>query len=107
MPNRNRSWPYRDGQAASPPAITVSPDANLRSNLSLAGPSRLGTAPGVGPKGAPDAAYLVSDLGVDRVSPRGNVDYMGQGPKRWEEPSELIARFARRNDRQRRGGGGA
>lgn len=95
MPNRRRSWPY-EGAASSPQAITVSPDANLRSNRGLVGPLRLGTSPGVGPSGAPDATGLDSDLGVDRVSPRGNVDYMGQGQKRWEEPSELIARAARR-----------
>lgn len=98
MPNRRRSWPYQDGQAASPPAITVSPDANLRSNRALVGPLRLGTSYGVGPSGAPNATTIDSDLGVDRVSPRGNVDYMGQGQKRWEEPSVLIARY-RRNGR--------
>lgn len=96
MPDRRRTWPY-NGAAASPPALTQSPDGLLNSARSLAGPLRIGTAPGVGPRGAPDGAYLDTDLGVDRVSPRG-FDPMGTSDTRAppQEPSELIARVGRR-----------
>lgn len=99
MPNRRRSWPF-DGAASSPPAITASPDANLRSNRALAGPLRLGTSPGVGPSGAPDATGLDSDFGVDRVSPR-DFDVLGTSDARTAvfPESELIARAGRRRRR--------
>ena len=98
MPNRRRTWPY-EGQAASPPAITVSPDTDLNSARSLVGPLRLGTEPRVGPRGNADGdGPRGSDFGVDRVSPRG-VDPMGWPVKRTQEPSELISR-GRRNRRR-------
>jgi len=99
MPNRNRSWPYRTGQAESPPSFTVSPDGLLVSSRSLAGPLRLGTEPRVGPRGNANdgGAYLDSDLGVDRISPRG-FDPMGTSDTRAppQEASELISRAGRR-----------
>src|SRR5215471_2904000 len=95
MPNRNRSWPYRTGQAESPPSFTVSPDGLLVSSRSLAGPLRLGTEPRVGPRGNANdgGAYLDSDLGVDRITPRG-FDPMGTSDTRAppQEASELISR---------------
>ena len=96
MPNRRRTWPY-NGAATSPPAITVSPDATLNSARSLVGPLRIGTAPGVGPRGRPAAVTLDTDFGVDRVSPRG-FDPMGTSDTRLppQESSELIARAGRR-----------
>ena len=90
MPNARRSWPY-NGQAASPPALTVIPDCVTNSARSLAGPLRLGTAPGVGPRGAPDIGR--TDFGMDRISPR-RMDPMGtdntRDPPR--DPSRLISR---------------
>lgn len=96
MPNRRRSWPY-SGQAESPPAITVSPDGTWNSSRSFAGPMRLGTAPGVGPRGAPNANALESDLGVDRITPR-TFDPLGTSDARSAifPESELIARSGRR-----------
>ena len=96
MANRRRTWPY-SGAAESPPAITVSPDTTLNSARSLAGPLRLGTEPRVGPRGVIPEGVRESDLGVDRVTPRG-FDPMGTSDTRAppQEPSELIARAGRR-----------
>ena len=96
MPNRRQSWPY-NGQAASPPALTQTPDVLLSSARSLAGPLRLGTAPGVGPRGAPDIG--ATDLGMDRISPRP-MDSIGQQYPRGEPPgSRLVSRDRTRNGR--------
>ena len=101
MPNRRRTWPY-EGQATSPPAVTVSPDGTLRSNRDLVGPERFGTSlvagSPVGPRGNLGDEFRASDFGMDRVSPRG-VDPMGWPIKRTQEPSELISR-GRRNRRR-------
>lgn len=99
MPNRRRTWPY-NGAAESPAAITASPDGNWNSGRSFAGPLRIGTAPGVGPRGAPAANALDSDLGVDRISPR-RFDPIGTQDERAPPfpSSELIARDARRRRR--------
>ena len=94
MPNRRRTWPYQ-GQAASPPAITVSPDGVLRSNRSLAGPLRWGTAPGVGPRGNIGDEFRETDFGMDRVDPR-DVDPMGWPIKRTAPASALISAGQRR-----------
>jgi hypothetical protein len=96
MPNRNRSWPYQTGQAASPPSLTVSPDGLLRSDRNLVGPLRLGTEPRVGPRGNSNVGFE-TDFGVDRVSPRG-FDPMGTSDTRapLQESSELISRAGRR-----------
>jgi len=96
MPNRRQSWPY-NGAAASPPALTQSPDGLLNSNRSLAGPLRLGTAPGVGPRGNDIESTRGSDFGMDRISPRA-LDSIGQ--KYPESPgtpqSRLISRYRNR-----------
>ena len=66
MPNARRTWPF-EGQASSPPGRTLSPDSVLNSDRSLGGPFRLGTAPGVGPRGALlDGLRGRSDFGMDR-----------------------------------------
>jgi hypothetical protein len=97
MPNRRRTWPY-DGQADSPPAITVGASGVLNSSRSLVGPLRRGTAPGVGPRGRADGGGG-SDLGTDRVSPIG-FDPMGTSLEREprQEPSRLISGEVRRRD---------
>lgn len=100
MPNRNRSWPYQTGQAASPPAITVAPDGVLNSARSLAGRLRWGTEPRVGPRygrAGDNGDGLGTDFGMDRVSPRG-FDPMGTSDTRapLQEASELISRAGRR-----------
>lgn len=99
MPNRRRSWPY-EGQAASPPAITVSPDGTWNSARRFVGPLRAATEPRVGPRGAPNAETIDTDVGVDRISPR-TWDPMGTSDARTAvfPPSELIARVARRRRR--------
>ena len=90
-------WPTLkpDGsQQGSPNACFLTPDGKLRSDLSLAGPLRMGTAPKVGPKGAPPPGS--SDFGVDRVSPRG-FDPMGSHNTRepTQEKSTLISKEVR------------
>lgn len=100
MPNRRQSWPY-NGAAASPPAITVSPDTDLNSGRPLVGRLRWGTAPGVGPRygraGDNGDSLQGTDFGMDRVSPRG-FDPMGTSDTRAppQEASELISRAGRR-----------
>jgi hypothetical protein len=56
---------------------------------------RLGTAPGVGPKGA--LLNGNSDLGLDRITPRG-FDPAGTSDTRApaQEASQLVSREARR-----------
>ena len=92
MPNRRQAWPY-NGQAASPEAITQSPDGTLRSGRSLAGPLRMGTAPGVGPRGAL-LEGRGSDFDMDRGTPRG---YDPMGWPEWgpQEGSPAIAAILR------------
>ena len=70
------------------------PDATERSDRSLAGPLRLGPAPCVVPRGALRPGG--SDLGTDRVSPRG-FDPMGTSDTRApeQEGSTLISREVR------------
>jgi hypothetical protein len=70
-------------------------DAILRSGRSLAGPLRMGTAPGVGPRGAPDAGN--SDFGMDRITPR-RFDPIGTYDTRTATPEEstLLSRDMRR-----------
>lgn len=83
MPNARRSWPY-NGMAESPPALTQTPDGLLRSDRSLVGPLRRGTARGVGPGaggGFPVDARAASDFGVDSITPR-HFDPMGTSDMR-------------------------
>ena len=99
MPNRRRSWPY-SGQAASPPALTQSPDGLWNSGRSFAGVLRIATAPGVGPRGVVRDGPGDTDLGMDRVSPR-RFDPMGTQDERAPPfpSSDLIARDGRRRRR--------
>lgn len=73
-------------------------DGILKSGRSLAGPLRLGTAPGVGPGGLTSDGNA-SDFGMDRVSPR-RFDPIGshntRAPER--EASTLLSRESRRRD---------
>ena len=100
MPNRRRTWPF-NGAAASPRAITVSPDTDLNSARSLVGSLRMGTAPGVGPRGNLGDEFRDTDFGVDRITPRG-FDPMGTSDARapLQESSELIDRAGQRRRRR-------
>jgi len=87
-------WPPRmDDQ---PSATFATADGYLRSGRPLAGPLRLGTAPGSGPSGLLNDGNA-SDFGMDRVSPR-RFDPMGshntRSPER--EASTLLSRETRR-----------
>lgn len=85
----------------SPVGFYQSPDVVERSNRNLAGPLRRGTAPGVGPRAVVFDGG--SDLGMDRVSPRG-FDPMGTSLSREprQESSELVSREVRRFRRDER-----
>lgn len=79
MPDRRQSWPYL-GQAASPAALTQTPDGLLNSDRSLVGPLRRGTYGPVGPTGRGLGNVVnraATDFGMDRVSPRP-FDHIGQ-----------------------------
>jgi hypothetical protein len=85
---KQSEWPpNRD-----PAATFVTPDGYLKSGNSLAGPLRMGTAPGVGPRGRADGGSS-SDFGTDRISPRGfdpiGTDLNRTGP---QEGSERVRR---------------
>jgi len=78
----------------APTAFFAVPDGYLKSERSLAGPLRRGTANTVGPKGA--APNGSSDFGLDRISPRG-FDPIGTALQRYgpQEASQLISRELR------------
>lgn len=88
--------------APSPPAWALTPDCYLKSDRSLAGPLRLGTAPGVGPKGGL-AGGFGTDFGTDRVTPRG-FDPMGTSDTRAprQEATDRVSSEIRRGRFQRR-----
>ena len=95
-------WPTvrRSGtERGSPTACYQVPDVIERSDRSLAGPLRMGTAPGAGPRGA--LLGGASDFGMDRVSPRG-FDPMGSHNTREprQEASGLVSREVRRPTRR-------
>ena len=70
------------------------PDGTLRSARSLAGRLRLGTSPGVGPRGFADAdSFRGTDFGMDRVDTRCH-DPIGREP--YTATSTLISRNTRR-----------
>jgi hypothetical protein len=100
-----REWPQvrrTDGtERRGPTGFYQSPDVVQRSNRNLTGPLRLGTSPGVGPRGA--TMIGASDLGMDRISPRG-FDPMGTSDSRApaQEASELVSRELRRSKREDR-----
>ena|SRR6516165_6088140 len=97
-----REWPKRQPRSGAEPSAPIAcfqtADGTLRSDRSLAGPLRMGTSPGVGPRGA--LRNGTSDFGVDRVTPRG-FDPMGTSDTRAppQEGSTLISREVRRSRR--------
>jgi hypothetical protein len=97
--DNQKAWPRvnRDGsERNSPTGFFQGPTALLKSGRSLAGPLRMGTEPRVGPSGpVPNGS---SDLGMDRISPRG-FDPMGTALSRYgqQESSSLISQQVRRN----------
>lgn len=97
--DNQRAWPRtrRGGKEENAPlAFYQAPDITERSDRSLAGPLRRGTERRVGVKGDPQVG--ASDLGMDRITPRG-FDPMGTSDTRAppQESSELISRETRRN----------
>lgn len=99
MPHNNREWPpvrESDGTSRNSPTGYFQRDGVLqRSDRQVAGPLRLGTAPGVGPRGA--LRNGSSDYGMDRISKKG-FDPMGTSDSRdnVQEASDLISREVRR-----------
>jgi hypothetical protein len=94
---RQSEWPVVKRE---PQVCFLTPTAFQISDRSLVGPLRLGTAPGVGPRGR-EGAGGNSDLGMDRVSPRG-FDPMGTSLEREprQESSRLISDVVRRGYRR-------
>jgi hypothetical protein len=84
------------GRQGEWPPVKRQPDATFQATVgtqrlerSVAGPLRMGTAPGVGPRGA--AGNEASDYGMDRVTPR-EFDPIGTPQSRFTgEDSKLIS----------------
>lgn len=96
-------WPRKVAdkwEPRSPTGRFQTPDTILRSDRSLAGPLRMGTASGVGPRGALRGGNT-SDFGMDRITPRG-FDPIGNSltfaPS--QEESTLVSRDVRRGKRR-------
>lgn len=80
----------------NPEAYFQSAQGLMKSDRSLAGPLRLGTTPGAGPKGGAVLGNNSSDFGMDRIAPRDDWDPMGTTRSRSGEiPSDLISREIR------------
>jgi hypothetical protein len=79
----------------NPVADFKHPDGFFRSGRPVAGPLRMGTTPGVGPRGLLGDGPT-SDYGMDRISPRG-FDPMGTSDTRApaQESSSLLSRSVR------------
>jgi hypothetical protein len=97
-------WPRtrEDGtERRSPTAFFANPDTIAKSDLSVAGPLRMGTAPGAGPTGALRGGNN-SDFGMDRVTPR-RIDIIGTPLDRQgaAEPSPLVSRELRGSNRRK------
>ena len=92
---RQTEWPR---EKRTPIGDFVNPDGYQQSARGVAGPLRMGTSPGVGPRGFADTA--TSDMELDRVSPRG-FDPMGTSDTRapLQEGSSLLSRQIRRRER--------
>jgi hypothetical protein len=89
---RQGEWPR---VKRNPDAYFQTADGWLKSERSLAGPLRLGTTPGVGPRGGAILGDGSSDFGMDRIAPR-DFDPMGTPRSRSGEiPSDLISREIR------------
>jgi hypothetical protein len=106
---RSGEWPRANETTGAgrnaPTGHFQTADAILRSDRQLAGPLRMGTAPGVGPRGravAVDRVEAASDFGMDRVDPR-EFDPMGTSLNRYPErpSSELLSREIRGGPRRR------
>jgi hypothetical protein len=87
-------WPTVKRQPVADFAV---PDGYFRTGRSVAGTLRMGTEPRVGPNGMlTDGAN--SDMGMDRVSPRG-FDPIGTAKQRYAgEGSTLLSRSIRSRD---------
>ena len=97
-----REWPRQRPSGpdrTAPTAMFETADGFLKSERSLAGPLRMGTAPNVGPRGALRDGS--SDFGMDRVSPRG-FDPEGTSDTRAppQEASTLVSRETRRSNKR-------
>lgn len=92
-------WPIKREKIAD----FLSPDGYLRSERPLVGPLRMGTTPGVGPRGLV-AGGTASDFEMDRVSKRG-FDPMGTPDERTnvQESSPLLSRTVRSRTTQKPG----
>lgn len=106
-----REWPRvreeNGTERTSPVGHYLAPDAIERSDRSLAGPLRLGTSPGVGPRGRAVLADYEqrSDMGTDRITPR-DFDPMGTARRRFGSlPSDLVSREIRGSRSSRRDNG--
>jgi hypothetical protein len=110
MPHRGKlgEWPRVNPETGvgrtEPVGRFQTPDGVRSSDNSLAGPLRMGTAPGVGPTGRAVAVDRVegrSDMGMDRVDPR-EFDPMGTPRSRFAgTSSELVSREIRGGPRRR------
>jgi hypothetical protein len=91
-----KEWPSNKRE---PVGTFQTPDTTVSSERSLAGPLRMGTTPGVGPRGAPRPGS--SDFGTDRITPRG-FDVIGTSDARTaeQEKSSLVSRDIRRGKRK-------
>jgi hypothetical protein len=99
---KEREWPT---VKRNPDAYYLTGDGFQRSDRQLAGPLRMGTSPGVGPRGAAVASVRDeerSDMGMDRVSPR-EFDPMGTSLRRYgpDHESDLVSRQIRGSNRRR------
>lgn len=83
---RQTEWPRVKRE---PDVVTLAPDAWQKSGRSVAGPLRMGTAPGVGPKGEAVVADYTreTDYGMDMVARDRKAER--------KFPSDLIARELR------------
>ena len=93
---KEREWPRQTYKAD---AVFQNADGFQKFERQLAGPLRLGTEPGVGPRGPAVALGKMeerSDMGMDRVSPR-EFDPMGTSTSRYRPnaESDLLSRQKR------------
>jgi hypothetical protein len=93
---RYKQGPWAPKMDDQPVAEFQNADGWQRSNRSVAGPLRLGTMPGVGPRGGAVIGGGGSDMGMDRITPRG-FDPVGTSLRREpnQEGSTLVSREIR------------
>jgi hypothetical protein len=95
-----RPWPrVRDTgvERRAPTAFFAAPDGYLKSERSLAGPLRMGTAPGIGPRGA--IRNGSSDFGMDRLEMKP-VDRCGVKYPEVDPPVPMVSRELRNSNRR-------